>query len=125
MELSKPLVLWAYARDDYGNIYWVHFHYENVFIFCKKCGRIGHHDFECALPGVVAKEEVKSRISGAARLGHAVIPGEGASYSGKIRAFPIKRGYLTTRLRLGQRQHPASTEPDLHYPEFLEVGDIL
>ncbi|XP_057249966.1 uncharacterized protein At4g02000-like [Beta vulgaris subsp. vulgaris] len=47
--INNPLVPGFYLNRQEGPREWVDFRYEGVFVFCSKCGRIGHRRPRCRL----------------------------------------------------------------------------
>lgn len=42
VRVSKPLVLGCFFEYQLGKSVWIDFRYEGGFVFCKRCGKIGH-----------------------------------------------------------------------------------
>ncbi|KAL2942943.1 Halomucin [Bienertia sinuspersici] len=57
IKLRKPLVPWVFLGLNNGTSKWVDIRYEGVFVFCKKCGMIGHKDNFCKTPTQKAKKK--------------------------------------------------------------------
>ncbi|KMT09187.1 hypothetical protein BVRB_6g132900 [Beta vulgaris subsp. vulgaris] len=53
--INNPLVPGVYFNRQEGPRIWIDFRYEGVFIFCSKCGRIGHKRPRCRIPMAIAK----------------------------------------------------------------------
>ena len=58
VELNKPLVpgyFYEYSQDHFK---WIDFRYEGIFIYCKKCGMVGHKASSC--PYSIAEAQMRS-----------------------------------------------------------------
>ena len=54
--INNPLVPGFYFDSQNGEPDWVDFRYEGVFVFCAKCGRVGHRRNRCRMPIILAKQ---------------------------------------------------------------------
>uniref|UniRef100_A0A803N9U8 Zinc knuckle CX2CX4HX4C domain-containing protein n=1 Tax=Chenopodium quinoa TaxID=63459 RepID=A0A803N9U8_CHEQI len=61
VDLSKPLVPGCFVPGEFEPL-WVYFRYEGVFMFCKKCGMVGHFKEFCHSLDYVAARRVTSRM---------------------------------------------------------------
>lgn len=53
--INNPLVPGVYFNRQEGPRAWVDFRYEGVFVYCSKCGRIGHKRPRCRIPIAIAQ----------------------------------------------------------------------
>ncbi|KAL2895938.1 hypothetical protein RDABS01_000472 [Bienertia sinuspersici] len=58
LDLRKPLIPGVFLGLDNGTTKWVDIRYEGVFVFCKKCGMIGHKDLYCRTPFEKAQKRI-------------------------------------------------------------------
>lgn len=56
--VNNPLVPGFYFDHQNGEPNWVHLRYEGIFVFCAKCGRIGHRKPRCRMPMNIAKDHI-------------------------------------------------------------------
>lgn len=56
ISINNPLVPGFYFDSQNGEPDWKDFRYEGVFVFCYKCGRIGHRRNRCRMPIIIAKQ---------------------------------------------------------------------
>uniref|UniRef100_A0A803MKD0 CCHC-type domain-containing protein n=1 Tax=Chenopodium quinoa TaxID=63459 RepID=A0A803MKD0_CHEQI len=61
VDLSKPLIPGCFVLGEFDPI-WVYFRYEGVFMFCKKCGMVGHFREFCHASDYVAARRIQSRM---------------------------------------------------------------
>lgn len=55
LDVTKPLLCGFWVRRAGLSDIWIEFKYENLGIFCYKCGRIGNYYKSCKFPAVKAK----------------------------------------------------------------------
>ena len=53
--INNPLVPGVFFNRQEGPRIWIDFRYEGVFVYCNKCGRIGHRRARCRIPFATAQ----------------------------------------------------------------------
>uniref|UniRef100_A0A803MR71 Zinc knuckle CX2CX4HX4C domain-containing protein n=1 Tax=Chenopodium quinoa TaxID=63459 RepID=A0A803MR71_CHEQI len=108
VDLSQPLIPGCFIPLEGDRIIWVHFRYEGIFRFCKKCGFARHSEKKCCINRAVATRRMKSRVGTLERQGMRVIygPREHNYYSNFIRGPPKKGKYRDPEVNLVRPEEP-------------------
>uniref|UniRef100_A0A803N8R1 DUF4283 domain-containing protein n=1 Tax=Chenopodium quinoa TaxID=63459 RepID=A0A803N8R1_CHEQI len=72
VDLSKPLIPGCFVPGEFDPL-WVYFRYEGVFLFCKKCGVVGHDKEFCHFSDYVAARRVHARLEEFEAQGYTVL----------------------------------------------------
>lgn len=100
VKISKPLVPGCFFEYEEGKSLRVDFRYEGVFIFCKRCGKIGHTIIHCSAPWHHVHREINEDIVEASDLRIMYGREDAPLYSNKIKGLPNYDLYRTTRVDL-------------------------
>ncbi|KAL2921009.1 Bifunctional pantoate ligase/cytidylate kinase [Bienertia sinuspersici] len=103
----KPLIPGVFLGLENGTTRWVDIRYEGVFIFCKRCGMIGHKEIYCRTPLEKAKKRIWETILNICNQEkeHLVTPQlETTLYTNKIKGL---KGTLKIKQQRWISDHPS------------------
>ncbi|KMT05663.1 hypothetical protein BVRB_7g167960 [Beta vulgaris subsp. vulgaris] len=104
IKVKSPLIPGIYLEMQEGRSIWIDLRYEGVYIFCKRCGRIGHKSSICSVPWEKAKKSIEKAISKASIPDSPVMFGspDASLYSNKIIGLPPSPEFMTTTVKLDE-----------------------
>ena len=108
IKTKSPLIPGMYLEMQEGRTIWIDLRYEGVYVFCKRCGRIGHKSSSCSLPWEKAKTAIEKAISNACILETPVMFGSpnASLYSNKIIGLHHSPEFKTTIVKLDEPRRP-------------------
>lgn len=85
------------------------FRYEGVYMFCKRCGRIGHKSSACSQSWTKVKSGIEKAIVEACKPEAPIMfDNPNASlYSNKIIGLPHTSKFITTQVKLNEPRRPS------------------
>ena len=80
---------------------------EGVYVFCKRCGKIGHKSSACSQSWTKVKFDIEKAIAKACKLEAPIMFGNpnASLYSNKITGLPHTSEFLTTQVKLNEPRH--------------------
>ncbi|CAL5361495.1 unnamed protein product [Camellia sinensis] len=98
--LEAPLISGFFLKFQDGTHHWIECQYKCLCRLCRKCGRIGHTDGQCATLFLEGQHLIQTQLANVAqRLGTRVIHQEGQlMYTSRIRANAHRADSQSTRL---------------------------
>lgn len=111
IKVKSPLVPGMFIEVQEGRTLWIDIRYEGVYVFCKRCGRIGHKSSSCSQSWEQAKAGIEAVINEACNSEAPVMYGNpnASLYINKIIGLPHIPEFLTTKVKLDEPRRP----PDL------------
>ncbi|KMT08711.1 hypothetical protein BVRB_6g139840 [Beta vulgaris subsp. vulgaris] len=108
LKIKTPIVPGIYIEVQENKTLWVSFRYEGIFVFCKRCGKIGHKSSSCDQPWDKAKENIEAIIAGACKPEAPMMYGNpnASLYTNKIIGLPHSPEFLTTVVKLNEPRKP-------------------
>ncbi|KMT17159.1 hypothetical protein BVRB_2g040700 [Beta vulgaris subsp. vulgaris] len=108
IKIKSPLVPGMYIEVQENRTLWVDFRYEGVFVFCKRCGKIGHKSSSCLQSWEKAKEDIEATILKACNPEAPMMYGNpnASLYSNRIIGLPHTPEFLTTVVKLNEPRKP-------------------
>ena len=108
IKIKAPLVPGMYIEVQDSRTIWVDIRYEGVFVFCKRCGKIGHKSSSCTQTWEKAKEDIEGALAEACKPEAPMMYGSpnASLYTNKIIGLPRTPEYLTTIVRLNEPRRP-------------------
>ena len=80
IDLSRPLIPGCFLPLDAERVIWVYFRYKGVYMFCKKCGRVGPALVATTSPHMMHQRVVHWRIQEFETGGMKILHGLGDIY---------------------------------------------
>ncbi|KMT14848.1 hypothetical protein BVRB_3g065710 [Beta vulgaris subsp. vulgaris] len=110
IKIKGPLLPGMYLEMQEGRTIWVDLRYEGVYVFCKRCGRVGHKSSSCSITWEKAKAAIEKAISEACIPETPVMLGSSNAslYSNKIIGLPHSPEFMTTVVKLNEPRRPPS-----------------
>ncbi|KMT08661.1 hypothetical protein BVRB_6g139370 isoform B [Beta vulgaris subsp. vulgaris] len=108
IKTKAPLVPGMYIEVQDSRTIWVDIRYEGVFVFCKRCGKIGHKSSSCAQSWEKAKDDIEAAITEACKPEAPMMYGNpnASLYTNKIIGLPRTPEYLNTIVKLNEPRRP-------------------
>nr|CCA66019.1 hypothetical protein [Beta vulgaris subsp. vulgaris] len=108
LKIKAPLVPGMYIEVQENRTLWVDLRYEGIFVFCKRCGKIGHKSSSCDQSWEKAKEKIEAIITGACSPESPMMYGNpnASLYTNKIIGLPYTPEFLTTMVKLNEPRKP-------------------
>ena len=108
IKIKTPLIPGMYLEMQEVRTIWIDLRYEGVYVFCKRCGRIGHKSSSCSLPWDKAKTAIEQAISNACIPETLVMFGSpnASLYSNKIIGLLHSPEFMTTIVKLDEPRLP-------------------
>lgn len=108
IKTKSPLVPGMYIEVQEGRTLWIDIRYEGVFVFCKRCGRIGHKSSSCSQSWEQAKAGIEAVINEACKSEDPVMYGSpnASLYTNKVIGLPHLPDFLTTKVKLDEPRRP-------------------
>ncbi|KAI8017637.1 Uncharacterized protein LOK49_LG04G03106 [Camellia lanceoleosa] len=100
INFEAPLLSGFFLKFQDGTQHWIACQYEHLCRFCRKCGRIGHTDRQCATPFLEGQHIIQTHLASVAqRLGTRVLHQDGQlMYTSRLRANAHRADRRSTRL---------------------------
>ncbi|KMT09758.1 hypothetical protein BVRB_6g127390 [Beta vulgaris subsp. vulgaris] len=108
IKTKTPLVPGVYIEVQESRTIWIDIRYEGVFVFCKRCGKIGHKSSSCGQSWEKAKDGIEAAITEACKPEAPKMYGNPSAslYTNKIIGLPRISEYLTTIVKLNEPRRP-------------------
>ena len=117
-----PLIPGLYIDVQEGRTLWIDFRYEGVYLFCKRCGRIGHKSSSCSPPWSKAKSGMEKAIAEACKPETPIILGN-PNASLQIIGLPHTFEVLTTIVKLNEPRRPPEFSSSSSNSDDNDEGD--
>ena len=102
------LIPGLYIEVQKGRPLWIDFRFEGVYVFCKRCGGIGHKSSSCSQSWSKAKSGIEKAIAEACKPEAPIMFGNpnASLYSNKMIGLPHTSEFLTTLVKLNESRRP-------------------